>query len=138
MILYRKPEDIQGERPMPTLEELLEGVTLQELYSVYTKLMRGKRDSVDMVRSQFNSVEKDEYTIEEKIESLMKTMELLEEVSFYSLREKSRSKIETITYFMAMLELSRMNRVVLRQDGIFSDIIMVMRREEVEDGRVES
>lgn len=123
---------------MPTLEELLEGVTLQELYSVYTKLMRGKRDSVDMVRSQFNSVEKDEYTIEEKIESLMKTMELLEEVSFYSLREKSRSKIETITYFMAMLELSRMNRVVLRQDGIFSDIIMVMRREEVEDGRVES
>lgn len=65
-------------------------------------------------------------------------MELLEEVSFYSLREKSRSKIETITYFMAMLELSRMNRVVLRQDGIFSDIIMVMRREEVEDGRVES
>ena len=37
-----------------------------------------------------------------------------------------------------MLELSRMNRVVLRQDGIFSDIIMVMRREEVEDGRVES
>ena len=67
-----------------------------------------------------------------------KTMELLEEVSFYSLREKSRSKVETITYFMAMLELSRMNRVVLRQDGIFSDIIMVMRREEVEDGRVES
>ena len=138
LILYRKPEDIQGERPVPTLEELLDGVTLQELYSIYTKLMRGKRDSVDTVRAQFNSVEKDEYTIEEKIESLMKTMELLEEVSFYSLREKSRSKVETITYFMAMLELSRMNRVVLRQDGIFSDIIMVMRREEVEDGRVES
>ena len=91
-----------------------------------------------MTMIHFSAVEKDEYTIEEKIESLMKTMELLEEVSFYSLREKSRSKIETITYFMAMLELSRMNRVVLRQDGIFSDIIMVMRREEVEDGRVES
>ncbi|MFR5073340.1 MAG: segregation and condensation protein A [Bianqueaceae bacterium] len=67
LILYRKPEDIQGERPMPTLEELLEGVTLQELYSVYTKLMRGKRDSVDMVRSQFNSVEKTNHRGENRV-----------------------------------------------------------------------
>ena len=43
---------------------------------------------------------------------------------FYDLKEKSRSKSEAITYFMAMLELSRMNQVMLDQERLFGDIIM--------------
>ena len=55
---------------------------------------------------------------------MREALELFEQVSFYDLKEKSRSKSEAITYFMAMLELSRMNQVMLDQERLFGDIIM--------------
>ena len=58
-------------------------------------------------------------------------LELLQEVSFYNLKERSHSKAEAITFFQAMLELSRMNMVTLSQDGAFGDIIMKPKVEEM-------
>ena len=71
------------------------------------------------MRAHFRSVQKETYTVSEKIRSLREALELFEQVSFYDLKEKSRSKSEMITYFMAMLELSRMD-----QERLFGDIIM--------------
>lgn len=124
LILTRKPETIQGKRPVPPVAELLQEVSLQELYGLYAQAVRSKRESYDTVRAHFRSVEKETYTVSEKIKALQETLELFEQVSFYELQEKSRSKNETITYFMAMLELSRMNQVKLDQDKLFGDIIM--------------
>ena len=64
-------------------------------------------------------------------------LELFEEVSFYRLRKESHSKEETITFFMAMLELSRMNQVVLTQSRLFGDII-VTRSPDTPEGSIEN
>ena len=124
LILTRKPETIQGSRPVPPVAELLKETSLQQLYTLFQQAMRSKRESYDTVRAHFRSVEKETYTVSEKIQVLRETLELFEQVSFYELKEKSRSKNETITYFMAMLELSRMNQVKLDQQRLFGDIIM--------------
>ena len=124
LILTRKPETIQGKRPIPPVAELLAGTDLQQLYQLYQRAMRSKQESFDTVRAHFRSVEKETYTVTEKIRALRETLELFEQVSFYDLKEKSHSKAETITYFMAMLELSRMNQVLLNQQELFGDIIM--------------
>ena len=124
LILTRKPETIQGKRPIPPVADLLKEVDLQQLHQLFIRAIRSKQESFDSVRAHFRSVEKETYTVSEKIRSLREALELFEQVSFYDLKEKSRSKSEAITYFMAMLELSRMNQVMLDQERLFGDIIM--------------
>jgi len=102
------------------------------LYDMFKRLEHSARDIIDPIRSGFNSVKRDTYTVAEKIEHLQKSLELFEEVSFYRLRSESHSKEETITYFMAMLELSRMNQVVLTQSTLFGDIIATRKPQEEE------
>ena len=131
LILYRKPEPIKGERPIPAVSELLAKVTLEQLYGLYRRAVVSKRESYDTVRASFRSVEREVYTVEEKIDALSNMLELLQEVSFYNLKERSHSKAEAITFFQAMLELSRMNMVTLSQDGAFGDIIMKPKVEEM-------
>ena len=123
-VFLRNPQTILGEKPIPSPEELLSGISLEDLYELMERQERLGREIIDPIRSGFNSVKRDTYTVAEKIEHLQKSLELFEEVSFYRLRSESHSKEETITYFMAMLELSRMNMAVLRQSRLFGDIIV--------------
>ena len=123
-IFFRSPQTILGEKPIPSAEELLSGISLEELYALMERQERLGKEMIDPIRSGFTSVRQDAYTVAEKIEHLQKSLELFEEVSFYRLRSESHSKEETITYFMAMLELSRMNQAVLRQSRLFGDIIV--------------
>ncbi len=131
-ILCRGPETIRGERPVPPAGELLKGLSLEQLYALYERALAGKRESYDAVRSSFRSVERDVFPLEEKIDALSRMLEILRRVSYFNLRESSRSKAEAITFFQAMLELSRMNLATLSQDGEFGDIIMKPKQEGIQ------
>ena len=130
LVMWRAPEVIQGERPLPSPEELLREKDLEQLYEIFQRAERSKRESVDVNRAHFRAVQKDVYTVADKIKSLRRSLELFEKVSFLELRKGSHSKQETIAYFMAMLELSRMSQVSLSQQSLFGDIIMEPRKEE--------
>lgn len=129
-VLERQSEPIHGERPLPSPEELLKEVSLQMLQELWLRAVQIQKESIDERRIGFRTVSKDSYSVSEKIEQLTKTLELFETVSFYDLRKQSRSKEEAITYFMAMLELSRMNQVVLTQTSLFGDITMQQKSKE--------
>ena len=129
-IITRKPETIRGKRPLPSPKELLTDVTLETLYTLYTRALRSKEESYDAVRAPFRSVPRETYTVAGKIRALRETLELFEQVSFFELREKSHSKEEMVAFFMAMLELSRMNQVRLDQEQLFGDIIMKPKTSE--------
>jgi len=122
-VYARAPEPIMGERPQPTVEQLMRSVSPEQLKEIYERLLRSFDESKDDVRAGFKSVRRDNYTVAEKIVSLRKTLKKLKEVSFFELRSESTSKEEEVTYFLAMLELSRMNQVELNQSKLFGDII---------------
>lgn len=128
--LCRKTEEIRIPAPKPTIEQLLTGRTLQSFYEAFARALKSQKESIDPLRSTFRSVAKDSYTIEEKIQDLMRTLEALETVSYYSLRARSETRQEEITYFLAMLELNRSAKVYLQQEEAFADIIMLPRREQ--------
>jgi len=130
LIMWRALEVIQGERPIPTPEELLKDKGLEQLFEMFQRAERSKKESFDVNRAHFRAVRKDVYTVADKIKSLRRSLELFEKVSFLELRKDSHSKQETIAYFMAMLELSRMSQVSLSQQSLFGDIIMEPRKEE--------
>ncbi|MCF0135891.1 MAG: segregation/condensation protein A [Lachnospiraceae bacterium] len=129
-ILTRKPETIRGKRPLPSPEELLEDQNLEELYTIYLRLMVSKRESIDEVRKNFRSVSREKYHVSDKIRELQQSLAMVEAVSFYELRKGARSRDEEVTYFMAMLELSRMNEVSLYQEHMFGDIRATIKTEE--------
>ena len=130
LILMRKAEPIRGERPIPSVASLLEPVTLEDLFEMCRKAILIKEESFDDVRAGFKTVEHEEYTVEEKIDALFNMLQMLKKVRFSELRRDSHSKLETITMFQAMLELSRMNLVTLSQRGLFRDIIMQPKKAE--------
>ncbi len=130
--LCRGMEKLQLPPQIPPVAQLLAGTVPEDLYALYERAVRSQKESIDPLRSTFRSVAKDSYTIEEKIQDLMRTLDALQSVSFYSLREKSRSRQEEITYFLAMLELNRSSLVYLQQKQQFADIIMSPRRDSGE------
>lgn len=134
LVLWRKPETIQGEKPVPPAEELLAGQSLEGLLALCQRAERSKQESYDVNRANFRAVKKEQFSVSDKIRRLRKTLEQMEKVSFLELRRESRSKEETITYFMAMLELSRMAQVNLSQETMFGDIIMTRREEDAPHG----
>ncbi len=136
LIITRRAETIRGERPVPKVPDLLEGVELKELLEICQRAVRIQEESYDAVRGGFRTVEHEEYTVEEKIDALFNMLQLLKEVSFYQLRKESHSRLETITMFQAMLELSRMNLVSLAQAGLYADIVM-KPKEEAKNGTTE-
>lgn len=129
-LIFRTAEVIRGKRPMPSAEKLLEDQDLEELYTLYLRLWISKKESVDEIRKNFRTVQRERYLVSDKIRELQQTLDMMEIVSFYELRKGSHSKDEEITYFMAMLELSRNNEVALEQDVMFGDIRAKRKSEE--------
>ena len=129
-LLTRSPEVIRGKKPLPPPDKLLADQDLEELYTLYLRLMLSKAESIDERRKNFRSVPRDHYRVSDKIRQLQEQLMLVETVSFYDLRKESHSKDEAITYFMAMLELSRMNEVALSQEVMYGDIVARVKTEE--------
>lgn len=126
-VYLRDSEVIRGKRPLPEPADLLRDISLEDLYQLCARLLKLQKESYNEQRGDFSSVEKEQYPVSEKIAYLEKALDLFDEISFCRLRQESHSKEETITYFMAMLELSRMSEISLSQEKLFGDIIAVKR-----------
>jgi len=76
----------------------------------------------DVPKEVFYEVIKDEFTIEEKVHSLLHLLLVESSVRVSTLFAKAKHKLEVIVTFLAILELVRMKEVMLRQTGLFDDI----------------
>ncbi len=122
LIVWRGPEAIQGERPVPKPGELLAPVTMQMLRELALRAERSRRESVNPAKADFRAVRKEQYKVSDKIAQLKQELLLVERVSFLALKKDSRSKEETVAYFMAMLEMAHQNQLSLEQGELFGDI----------------
>lgn len=115
------PEDLSFEVPLPSIDKLLKGITLKGLYDIYMRLLFNQQDKIDPIRSKFKSIPKDKFTVEEKIQFLIDELNKLKKLSFNQLTNK-KSKSESITTFLALLELIKMNEVLIQQENTFGNI----------------
>ncbi len=76
-------------------------------------------------REAFLEVVKDEFTVEEKVHELFHMLVEQPVINFKDIFKKSRSKIELIATFLALLELIRLKEVMVRQHRIFGEIDIV-------------
>lgn len=101
---------------------ILNGADMDMLFNAFEEVLKRREVKTDKIRSKFNSVTHEEFTIEGKIEYILNRLKLEEKVSFFSMFRKSSPKGEIIATFLAMLELIRKKRIVINQSREFGDI----------------
>ena len=72
-----------------------------------------------------DEISRDEFTIEECTENLLKRLEACKRMSFSNLLGKDSTRNEIISYFLSLLELIRLKIILVRQDEAFSDLIII-------------
>ncbi len=139
-MFYREPDVIIPElmkKEEPSIEETLNGLTMDDLYRAFRDVMLRREKKVDRVRSGFSSVRHDSFTVDEKIASLRGLLRLSPKVRFYDMFSRDTSREEILVTFLALLELIRRKSALVEQDETFGEI-MISAGENIDNDDAES
>ena len=124
-VMYKEPtipeEVLAYEEPI-NMEELISDVTLAKLNEIFKSIMKKQVDRIDPVRSKFGKIQKEEVSLEEKMEYLESYAMQNKHFSFRNLLESQCSKVEIIVTFLAILELMKVGKIFISQENLFDDI----------------
>lgn len=125
--IYRSPaipKEVAEYREEIDPVELCDGLTLNRLNEIFQMVMKKQVEKIDPIRSKFGTIEREEISIEERMDTIRDQVKGLKGISFCTLLEIQASKINVIVTFMAILELMKVGAITVRQDGLFDDIII--------------
>ena len=123
--LYKEPtipEEVSKYQQPVDLDQLLEGVDLSKLNEIFQMVLKRQVDKIDPVRSKFGKIEMEEVSLPDKIDYVANTVRKKKKCSFKQLHEKSKSKVEVIVSFLAVLELIKIGEIEVHQEKTFGDI----------------
>lgn len=125
--MYKKPtipDEVKKYEPPVELDKLLSGITLKKLNDIFQEVIRRQNDKIDPIRSQFGRIEKEEVSIEEKVDYVLDYAVKNGHFSFRELLGRQCSKIQVIVTFLAILELMKVGKINIVQNHIFDDILI--------------
>lgn len=131
--LYKRPtlpKEISEYEPPVDLKQILQGTDLVRLYGVFKEIMRRQEDKLDPIRSRFGTIEKEEVSLSEKLETIENYARLHKTFFFSDLFKSSKNKMEMIVTFLAVLELIKIGKVNTKQEYTFSDIVIIFTEKE--------
>lgn len=135
-VMYKDPsipKELLSYREPPDVDKLFAGVELEDLHSIFERLMKQQVQRLDPVRSRFGKIEKESVTLPDKLDKLKKYARKHKRFSFRKLMEDTETKMDIIITFMAVLEMMKHGSIVVRQDHAFDDIEIESKLTE-EDG----
>ncbi len=125
IIFTKKPEIIEDTREKKKdAKELLNGITMMDLYSIYIELMeiyKNKRNENFNIEER---VQAEVFKIEDKMDYLKEVLGKSKNTTFTSIIENNKSKTEIIVTFLALLELIKLKDVRAVQHGNFGEIYL--------------
>lgn len=107
------------------IEEVLNGITLDMLYGAFEDVLKRQEKKRDKLRSGFNSVYREVFTIDDKITYIKDLLVINKELRFSVFFESAVSKSEIVVTFLAMLELIKAREITVWQENTFDDIIIM-------------
>lgn len=125
--IYRSPaipKEVAEYREEIDPVELCDGLALNRLNEIFQMVMKKQVEKIDPIRSKFGTIEREEISIEERMDIIRDQVKGLKGISFRTLLEIQASKINVIVTFMAILELMKVGAITVRQDGLFDDIMI--------------
>lgn len=118
------PDEVLAYRPEVKVEELLDGVTLTKMHSIYKDMMKRQKDRIDPIRSQFGTLEKEEVDMDATWENVEQYIEDRGKCNFRDLLATGKSKMQVVITFLVILELMKVGKINIQQEGIFSEIFI--------------
>ena len=118
------PEEVEGYIEPVDLEKLLGDLTLKKLNDIFQSVMKRQNDKVDPIRSKFGKIEKEEVSLEDKLDFVENYAKEHGTFSFRNMLEGQKTKMQIVVTFLAILELMKMGKIVIRQESTFADIII--------------
>ena len=124
---YRLPEKV--ELPKEKLDKVFEPTLVPDLYSALIRK--------EIEKKNINADNVNKLAVTEKVTILSKVREILKQLwnkpSFVFnkiFNTKKKSRTEVVTAFLSLLELSKMNRVTIKQSSLFGDIDVINTKQE--------
>ncbi len=125
--LYKSPdipdEVMKYEAPVD-LDDLLDGLTIEKLNQVFNDVIKRVNDKVDPIRSKFGKIEKEEVTLEDKMNYVEVFAEKNKKFSFRELLMSQNTKMHVVVTFLAILELMKTGKIQVLQENTFDEILI--------------
>ncbi len=132
-LMYQKlPEEYP--LPPPTLE--LTGLTMEGLLAAFARVMARAEEEKEEPVQAARRIIRDEYTVPRCSAHILRRLKK-GPVRFEELFSPHPSREEVVTLFLALLELLRLGRASVRQEGIFGDMMLEKRQDAAAEGDLE-
>ena len=118
------PEEVEGYIEPVDIEKLIGDLTLKKLNDIFQSVMKRQNDKMDPIRSKFGKIEKEEVSLEEKLDFVEAYAKEHGTFSFRKMLEGQTSKMQIVVTFLAILELMKTGKIVIRQETAFADIVI--------------
>jgi segregation and condensation protein A len=115
---YKAPDD-----SVYNVTVVLKDMDLENLITAFSKLLikaQQKKRDIEQPRE----IERDPFTVDEKIEYIKEILQIKKTISFIDLFSADVTKNEIITTFQALLELIREQYVTVSQKAVYDDILI--------------
>jgi segregation and condensation protein A len=120
---FLKPEE---DNPVST-EEYLQNVTLFDLLLAFKKALD------TMPKVTYHEVKKIEVTVEEQTDYILTTLSAQGNILFSELIKKIKDRIVVVVTFLALLELIKLKKIIVRQSRVFEDIKISSAQKMIEN-----
>ena len=125
---FKEPDKHVGEtRTVFSLDNL----TLDGLVNAFSKLLI--KQEFAKAQDEVREIPRDEYTVEEKIQFVMESLESGGNVRFEQLFTKDHTKSEIVTTFQAILELLKYQYLRVKQNETFGEIVISLNPDRKEE-----
>ena len=120
-ILYKVKNEIEKYVTMKKIhaEDVLVDITLDDITEAFKRILKANDMKIDNRRSEFKSIKKYLYPIEQKIDAIIERLKKVEKLRFEELFEDDAEKNEKVVTFLALLELIKLRKVTIKQDRMF-------------------
>lgn len=118
------PDEVKSYQEPVDLDVLLQGINLTKLNEIFQDVMKKQYDKLDPVRSTFGKIEKEEATVEDKIEYLNDYIKSHQKFRFRDLLTAQKSRLQVVVTFLAILELMKTGTIYVEQEETFDEILI--------------
>lgn len=129
-LMYQK---LPEEYPLPPPSFELTGLTMDGLLAAFARVMARAEEEEEEPVQTARRIIRDEYTVPRCTAHILKRLKK-GPVRFEELFSAHPSRDEVVTLFLALLELLRLGRAGVRQEGIFGEMTLEERHESVMEG----
>lgn len=127
-ILSKNQRSYPAHKPRATMKVFVppKGVEISELWKVFQKLVT---DMPQELKREEVELPSEKITVEEKLADLDAAFKKNRVQKFSSIIKHSKSKVEAIITFLAILELVKLKKIKVVQNGNFKDIELKLNQE---------